>query len=479
MPFEIDPRHVSEIREAYPRPIADAFVKGLRASGEVAAHQALLDFAETVLQYLALIAWFEYVAHGPRSEKLDCFVESVKKPSMGNWKDLFRDASKCNQTSVLSFSVTEKLASDRVAHQAAFVTCFDAVKKGLGFGIPPTGLGPYVEEQRRARQLGKLTMLGYWTKVVQCRNDLAHACDKRYPSGEDLLAILNGPLMDSVVELLLMDPVRRAMVDHPWAVPSKSNPHVILDDGRFVLHLTVQNRRDEFPDIRVSSSNQIERGSYLVRAQDQTLYVRFDWGSWPEVPRRRENVATPPVVTPVSAVDDRLAAAIARYETRYREYLLDDGVLSAKESSALVDLAELAGIPEAETAAVRARVEAEPKVIARLKDIASDTGLVDGGSVKPAPKPRRKWSEATFFAQVHEKHPHIAQSLRRIYDHALSLGGKISWGTGSVHGTFGIMLPWVTKHSVMTFVSSGTLVMYFGFHSGTEAQRRLRDHLET
>ena len=157
--------------------------------------------------------------------------------------------------------------------------------------------------------------------MLQCRNHQAHARDKGYPAGRELFSVLNQPLGSSLVEVLLMEPVQRAMVQYPWARPSKDNPEVTFKAGRFVLRLAVQNQRYQFvPPVRVTSATAITEGDYLVRLEDQTLYVPFQWGSWPQVPKEE---AAEPAITATPARDDRLLAAEARYETRYREYLMD------------------------------------------------------------------------------------------------------------------------------------------------------------
>jgi hypothetical protein len=138
MPFVVDPSTSSAVFDQYPTPIVTALKAALAvSSNEVATHRALLELAETVLQYLALVSWFEYVAHGPRSAKLDEFVTSVQRPSMGHWVRLFRDASKCNGTSVLSFPVTQKFPPAQLQDQANFVAMYEVVKEALSFEIPP------------------------------------------------------------------------------------------------------------------------------------------------------------------------------------------------------------------------------------------------------------------------------------------------------------------------------------------------------
>ena len=473
MQFEIDPAIV-EIRETYPTPVANAFAKVLGTSGEVGLHQALLELAETVLQYLALIAWFEYVAHGPRSDKLDEFVGRVGKPSMGAWKDLLREASRNNPTSLLSFPVTEKLPADQSAQQSEFVARFDAVKEGLTFDIPASGLGNYVDKEVQKRQPSKLTMHIYWEKVVECRNNYAHAADKRWPSGAALFAILNPSLRASLVELLCMDVVRRAMVDHPWARPSSETSHVVFDGGRYRLQLTIQNRRFEYTPLQVSSPTPFHRAGYLVRATDRTLYVPFEWGAWPSVPARSDDSDS--AVPPARAESGRLAKALERYEERYREYLLDDGEISAKEASALDDLVELSGVSLEDIAAVRARVEAEPAVRSRLEATTPTPPATEGadqGLDAPTASPvRKKWTEAKFLAAAADN---AVDALRTAIRCFRDLGLDLRWGTGVHAGSMNVVQASVTTRAFVTFYTDGQLRLNFGALNGPAIS--LRDGL--
>ena len=365
MAFELTEAREDEITQVYPRPVAEAFKKALEAQG-VAAHPALLGAAECSMKYLALVAWSEYAHQGVRASKTDAWVGTVKRPAMGQWLRLFRETSPLNATSVLSVNLAQRHAVADVERQAHFRLVWNLVKEGIGFEIPPSRLGGYVDRQLAAGQPGKLTVLEYLDAVVDCRNWFHHQAEKGYRFGPEIGAILNPLLRESLGELLFMEPIRRLMVEYPWACPTAAAlPFWDASIGLFKTEFKLQRARGGYRKFAVTSPKPLVAGSgYLVRGSDKTPYVQFDWG-WPDPSIRPEaQAASAPASAPDP--DDRQARALVRYETRYRDYLLDDGVLSATEREALEDLADLGGLDADAVEKIRARVDQEDAVIARL-----------------------------------------------------------------------------------------------------------------
>ena len=457
MAFELTEAKEEQIIQAYPKPVAEAFKKTLVAQG-VAAHAPLLQAAECALKYLALAAWSEYADHAVRSAQTDTWVGTVKKPGMGDWLRLFRESSSHNATSVLSVNVAQKHPSAEVEWQARFKTAWTLVTEGLGYGVLPSLLGVYVDRQLVGRQSGKLTVLEYLDAVIQCRNAFSHPTDG-YQFGPEIADILNPLLRKSLGELLFMEPVKRLMVEYPWARPVEDAQLIYdPDTALFSMKFRLQRARDGFRQYVVTSSTPLTATEgYLVRASDKTPYVRFEW-DWPDPSARP---AAKVSRAPAQAVerDDRLTRGLARYETRYRDYLLDDGVLSDKELQALEDLADLGGLDADALAEIRERVDREDAVVARLAaDAAVARDVVAPRVAEPqiaeAPpdaesQPARsertrtgKWNRAEFYEDLEQKGIAAARAdqVRRLHalvDRLVAEGLlRVEWGSGTTYGTF-------------------------------------------
>lgn len=443
MGFELTEALEDEIVHTYPRPVAEAFEKTLGARS-VAAHRALLDAAEHALKYLAIAAWSEYAEHGVRSQKLEGWVDTVPRPSMGHWLRLFQEASKVNATSVLSVNVAEKHSPGEVEWQARFRVAWGFVKKGQSYGIAPDKLGTFVQEQTAGVNLRKLTVLDYLTAVLECRNWFHHPSDYKYEFGPKICAILNPPLRQSLGELLFMPPVHRLMVDYPWARPV-DGAQVLYDPEtkEFSTEFKLQRDRGGRRKFELRSQTPLNTTSgYLVRAKDKKPYVPFDW-RWPDSSRAAAREPEPPAPAGASEL------ARARYQQRYRDYLLDDARLTDKEKQALRDLAELGGLDEATVAEIQQRVDADPEVVTALASAAPEPASESSEASEaeasepeaPERRPGSKWTRATFLADLRRRD--LAPGRRATAERVLSLVEalaadglvRLDWGRGYTAGT--------------------------------------------
>ena len=82
---------------------------------------------------------------------------------------------------------------------------------------------------------------------------------------------------------------------------------------------------------------------------------------------------------------------------------------------------------------------------------------------------RRTWDEASFLEATSRLPPGTQAGIRRLLDLAKAPGFSVRWGTGAVHGSFGLVAPAVCEQSLVTVLSNGTLWLNMVWMNGSAA----------
>jgi len=396
----------------YPAPISQAFQHMHEARHATERHKRMLELAETIVSYVASIAWSEYAELGPRSPELDAWVGGIHKASFGHWVQLLQRSAEQAQRSIINFPIDQKFDSREFEHQSAFISTWEAVRKGLcKYRVPTNTLPDFVRDQVRTRPAPKVTVLDFMRAVNNCRNHAHHPADKGYTLDEHTAGILNPPLEKGLLEMLFLNPFHTALVEHAWAVP-ESNARVQLDGEDHLLQARYQRRSDGWKQVLLRSKRRLQPVGYLVRAADGEPYISFSYapGRWPLLPAGPAP-AGGPAPAPAGAAP-RQDVGLERYAARYRDYLLDDGVVTRKEETMLEDLAELAGLSGTAVQAVRDRVDADPEVI---RELARLRGAAPGDAARPPePSPEAPQADADTHAAGAEGAAVLARLVERL-----------------------------------------------------------------
>ena len=87
-------------------------------------------------------------------------------------------------------------------------------------------------------------------------------------------------------------------------------------------------------------------------------------------------------------------------------------------------------------------------------------------------RPRKKWDQETFFIDAKAKlQESEVNSLKKVYDKAISLSCELSWGTGKTMGTFSIKWSHLGRYSPFTVYSDGTITVNFANFNKTEEEK--------
>lgn len=77
---------------------------------------------------------------------------------------------------------------------------------------------------------------------------------------------------------------------------------------------------------------------------------------------------------------------------------------------------------------------------------------------------RKKWNRALYFADAQSRlRSEEVKAIEGLLDKAIALGCQISWGSGSVTGSFSIKAPNVCPRSLFSVFSNGRLQINFGW----------------
>jgi hypothetical protein len=92
---------------------------------------------------------------------------------------------------------------------------------------------------------------------------------------------------------------------------------------------------------------------------------------------------------------------------------------------------------------------------------------------------RRQWNEESFFKDVDEKvkSEEVRNAIRKIYNFSKEKADEISWGTGPAKGSFSPKFQRVSRRSVYTVRSDGSLTINFGWLNDDEDTLRWREKL--
>jgi len=111
-----------------------------------------------------------------------------------------------------------------------------------------------------------------------------------------------------------------------------------------------------------------------------------------------------------------------------------------------------------------------PRLIGQTQEIAD----------RKSKERRRQWNEESFFRDIEEKvaSEEVRNAIRKIYDFSKEKADEISWGTGSVRGSFGPKFQRISQRkSVYTVWSDGTLTINFGWLNDNENALQWREKL--
>lgn len=391
------------VRE-YPQPIAWAVVNIERhQEPQARLDLALTGFAETT-RYLALVAMAHYLdltARDPatRDERFESRAGGLLSNSVGHWLDLLRSTDRVLTEADVAW-LTPGLQTRQVC--PAWTDLWQFCGKG---------------NKQKLRALDLLDL------VVEIRNRKAHPSthldtaelSKRIYHALiawlDQLGCLAArpPIRVEWVKKVGRDRVRICMV-HLVGTGMRGPTMVDVDDTGEVwegvfLWDTEGEAIDFAPLGRVTEGTQ-ELATLVEMRGGEPVYLAAN----PNVGHRTgerpldEFRQRAPFLleTGTARAGPSNERALTMYQRRFRDYLLDDGKISDKEEVALGDMAELAGLSEAETTAVRSKVESDPDVQRRLAALEADA--------QPATAPPDTWPEAAH-ALLHEVRAEVLSRL--------------------------------------------------------------------
>ena len=91
---------------------------------------------------------------------------------------------------------------------------------------------------------------------------------------------------------------------------------------------------------------------------------------------------------------------------------------------------------------------------------------------------RTRWDEISYFQNVetHVDREELA-AVRKLYDYSVEIADEVSWGTGSVRGSFNPKINTISNISIYTVFSNGNLQFHYDWMDENEATRRWRDNI--
>ena len=91
-----------------------------------------------------------------------------------------------------------------------------------------------------------------------------------------------------------------------------------------------------------------------------------------------------------------------------------------------------------------------------------------------------RWDEASFFEAAKKSLPVETEyhALRMLYEECKQMGCSFTWGTGKVDGSFSVKFPGVSRNTVVSVFSEGTLQFAFEAYKRTTTQAEFRDELK-
>lgn len=91
----------------------------------------------------------------------------------------------------------------------------------------------------------------------------------------------------------------------------------------------------------------------------------------------------------------------------------------------------------------------------------------------------KQWDEDSFFEAVKiNLKDEEYQAIRNLYDECANMGCKFAWGRGKVDGSFSVKFPSVSRNTVVSVFSEGTLQFAFEAYKRTPTQAEFRDELK-
>jgi len=467
----------------FPKPIAKVYARAVSRTEDFEAARLQLDLLEVTLQYLALVATARYWARKQPVERVDAvLLQTLAKPTLGLWKDLL---CKLNDLRGEEDGTPAYLATGSDLKSKRDMPGFEALLKQLG-------------ELKPGARFNALQVLD---RLIKLRNDASHG-KLQTTKLASLKECLQATLEDLLFEFRVLQTHRLVVLDKARLQPG----------GVAVEYRSLRGEGTAIPEQRVFPPRMdlYEGYAYLVEASDTADPVdgqastagSTDWlalaplivvhddevfllsgtqtshpFTCPYAPQlgfedEKDNLAqlrkvasflfestqTPPTQTPPTL--DRLQGIV--------EGIAADGIITPVEIDVLRAKVVKIGLAENDDDALAIAREAIEKfangAVVQETDIAV-AGEVEQATVDDGPQSgsggRRKWTAPRFFEHAATQQPPALEALRSVYDRALKHGAEITWGTGSVGGSYNIKLPWVAQRSFLTFRTNGSMCFNF------------------
>jgi L-threonine kinase len=248
----------------FPRELKAAYSAAIQAQSWGDRHSGLLDFAETALGYVASLCLSDYRTRSPQPvQKVEVLLERSRNQPLtfGRLLNLFRTSVEAMPDPLVpgpdAFPPSRLESTQRL--QAA-VTAIETAVEGLSQAAAPAAIDVRVTVGRALSAWqagGTASWWKGWQRLVEYRNRVVHPGRARWPvHGEGYWETMTPLLHDCLVELLTMDTVVQAVLDHPVAAITLLSEG---KEGRFVHRVSGETRGLWFEQDVVAETSVIER----------------------------------------------------------------------------------------------------------------------------------------------------------------------------------------------------------------------------
>jgi L-threonine kinase len=318
----------------FPPELRNAYGDAVRAREWSSRHKGLLDFAESVLSYLASLSLSDYRT---RCVELADNVESLversrnKRLTMGRVLELFRASARAMPDPLVPRAdLLSGAQLDDVRRFIAAVAALEAAMAGLSPGASPSAVNvAYHVEHAGAEAAPGPDWWDAWRRLVAYRNRVTHAAgpDPWPTSNENYWSVMGPLLHDALVEMLVHEAVAEAVLRHPVATISLLSRR---RNGEYIHLVCGEERGVLFEKEVVAKTPVTERWAESWAATTATSYildpVSDGWAIHSPFWDLRNGL--PPAMD-VSAVEGRVAGTAVTTEKRTKRPRAREGRGSA------------------------------------------------------------------------------------------------------------------------------------------------------
>lgn len=217
----------------FPGELRTAYSDAVQAAEWGDRHGGLLDFAETVLGYLASLCLSDYRTRSSRPvSHVEVLLEQSRNRNLtfGSMLRLFRVSVEAMPDPLVPGpdGFPESSLGEVRRFQAA-VGALKAAVEGLSQSASPAALDIafHVERDPGEQALeGRASWWDSWQQLVAYRNNVVHFGRARWPvRGQGYWEVMGPLLHDAIVELLTHPAVAEAVLDHPVAAVTLLSPN--------------------------------------------------------------------------------------------------------------------------------------------------------------------------------------------------------------------------------------------------------------